>query len=268
MPFTFCLNTSTIKPQPLMKKISLTAEAGFKGVELWINDIYEYIGQGGEVSDIEKAIADHGLIVPCMIAMRQWGEAEGLEYNLALEEAKRRMELAARLGSPYIVATPPRDPCDLKQISERYRDLLDLGRQTGIKPTFEYIGFFKSASKLSHALQVVEAAKDPDATLILDTFHNWNSHSTLDDLEAVPLERISHYHIDDADPLKPAGTQMDPDRVMLGEGQIDLAAEIAVLKNKGYDGTVSLELFNKSLWEKDPAEVLKVGIERMHELLD
>jgi 2-keto-myo-inositol isomerase len=268
MPFTFCLNTSTIKPQPLMKKVSLTAEAGFKGVELWINDIYEFIGQGGEVSDIEKAIADQGLIVPCIIAMRQWSEAEGLEYNLALEEAKRRMELAARLKSPYIVATPPRDPCDLKQIAKRYKDLLDLGRQVGIKPTFEYIGFFKSASKLSHALQVVEEANDPDATLILDTFHNWNSHSTLADLEAVPLEQISHYHINDADPIKPAGTQMDPDRVMIGEGQIDIKAEIEVLKNKGYDGTVSLELFNKSLWEKDPAEVLKVGIERMHELLD
>ena len=268
MSFTFCLNTSTIKPQPLLKKISLTAEAGFKGVELWINDIYEFIGQGGEVSDIEKAIADYGLIVPCMIAMRQWGEAEGLEYNLAIEEAKRRMELAARLKSPYIVATPPRDPCDLGQIAERYQDLLNIGREIGVKPTFEYIGFFKSASKLSHAWDVVQKTNDPDATLILDTFHNWNSHSTLADLEAVPLDRISHYHIDDADPIKPAGTQMDPDRVMLGEGQIDLAAEIAVLKAKGYQGTVSLELFNKTLWESDPAEVLKVGFERMSELLN
>ena len=268
MSFTFCLNTSTIKPQSLLEKISLTAQAGFKGVELWINDIYEFIGQGGEVSDVEKSIADHGLIVPCMIAMRQWGEAEGLEYNLALEEAKRRMELAARLKSPYIVATPPRDPCDLRQIATRYKDLLDLGRQVGVKPTFEYIGFFQSASKLSHAWEVVQAANDPDGTIILDSFHNWNSHSSLADLEAIPLERISHFHIDDADPNKPAGTQMDPDRVMLGEGKIDLKAEIEVLRKKGYEGTVSLELFNQQLWEQDPAEVLKVGIERMHELLD
>lgn len=268
MSFTFCLNTSTIKPQSLLDKISLTAQAGFKGVELWINDIYEFIGQGGEVSDVEKSIADHGLIVPCMIAMRQWGEAEGLEYNLALEEAKRRMELAARLKSPYIVATPPRDPCDLRQIATRYKDLLDLGRQVGVKPTFEYIGFFQSASKLSHAWEVVQAANDPDGTIILDSFHNWNSHSSLADLEAIPLERISHFHIDDADPNKPAGTQMDPDRVMLGEGQIDLKAEIEVLRKKGYEGTVSLELFNQQLWEQDPADVLKVGIERMHELLD
>jgi 2-keto-myo-inositol isomerase len=267
MPFTLCLNTSTIKPQLLLDKIRLTAEAGFSGIELWINDIYEFIGRGGEVRDVESALSDYGLIVPCMIATRQWGEATEEEYPLMLEETKRRMELAARLGSPYIVATPPRDPCDINQISRRYRDLLELGREVGIRPTFEYISFFRSVPTLKQAWQIVCDADSDDATLILDAFHNWNSGSTLEDLREIPADKISHYHIDDADPNMPPLAQRDPHRVMLGEGQIDLAAEIAVLKEKGYDGTVSLELFNQALWDQDPAEVLKVGIERMRELL-
>ena len=73
---------------------------------------------------------------------------------------------------------------------------------------------------------------DHDSTIILDAFHNWNSNSTLDDLRAIPLEKISHYHIDDAHPDIAPTEQKDPDRVMLGEGQIDLAAELAVLKKK------------------------------------
>lgn len=266
MDFQFCLNTSTIKPQSLLKKISLAAEAGFAGVELWINDIYEYIGQGGEVRDVEKAVADHGLFVPCAIACRQWADAVGPEYQLALDEAKRRMELAARIGAPFLVATPPREPCPLEQIAERYRDLLKIGREVGCRPTFEYIGFFKSVPSLNDARKVVEMAGDPDGTLILDAFHNWNSESTLDDLRQVSADRISHYHIDDAHPDKPARTQTDPDRVMLGEGQIDLVSEIQVLRDIGYSGTVSLELFNADLWARDPKEVLKVGIERMREL--
>jgi len=267
MAFTICLNTSTIRPQPLLEKIRLTAEAGFAGVELWINDVYEHIGRGGEVREVEQAVADHGLIVPCMIAMRSWGEASDLEYPLMLDEAKRRMELAARLGSPYIVATPPREECSLGQLAERYRDLLAIGAEVGIKPTFEYIGFFHSASKLSDAWDVVQQTDHPDATIILDSFHNWNSHSTLDDLKAIPLERISHYHINDANPTIPAGQQTDPDRVMPGDGPIDLASEIEVLKAKGYEGTVSLELFNRDLWEQPPADVLKQGFERVSELL-
>ncbi len=268
MSFTYCLNTSTIKPQKLLDKIRLAAEAGFAGVELWINDIYEFVGQGGEVRDVEKALADYGLIVPCTIAARQWADAVGLEYPIALDEVKRRLELAARIGAPYLVATPPREPCDLAQIAARYKDLLELGRQAGCKPTFEYISFFRSASRLSQAWQIVQQADDPDATLILDAFHNWNSGSTLADLRAIPAHRISHYHIDDARRDKPAGTQMDPDRVMPGEGQMDLAGEIQILKEIGYSGTVSLELFNQELWAQDPAEVLQVGIARLRELLE
>ena len=90
-----CLNTSTIKTTPLLEKIRVTAEAGFDAIELWINDIYEYIGRGGEARDVEMALQDHGLTIPCMIALRGWGEAVGQEYRIMLEEARRRMEVAA-----------------------------------------------------------------------------------------------------------------------------------------------------------------------------
>jgi 2-keto-myo-inositol isomerase len=90
----------------------------------------------------------------------------------------------------------------------------------------------------------------------------------LEDLREIPLDKISHYHIDDAAPGKAAGSQTDPDRVMPGDGQIDLKGEIEVLREIGYDGTVSLELFNSEWWEKDPSETLKIGLERMKELFE
>ena len=119
---------------------------------------------------------------------------------------------------------------------------------------------------MANAWEIVQKTDDPDATIILDAFHNWNSNSTLADLREIPAEKISHYHIDDAALGKAPTTQTDPDRVMLGEGQIDLAAEIAVLKEIGYDKTVSLELFNAELWEKDPLEVIMTGLARMKAL--
>ena len=53
---------------------------------------------------------------------------------------------------------------------------------------------------------------------------------------------------------------------MLGEGQIDLAGELAVLREIGYDKTMSLELFNEDLWAKDPLDVISIGLERMKAL--
>lgn len=268
MSFTLCLNTSTIKPQPLLEKIRIAAAAGFAGVELWINDIYQYVGQGGEVRDVQQALGDHGLIVPCTIALRGWGEAIGREYELMLEEARRRMELAARIGAPYVVATPPREPCEINQLVDRYGDLLEIGRAVGIRPTFEYISFFAGAQTLDVAWEVVQQVADDDATLIPDAFHTWNSHSTAELLSQIPAERISHYHIDDGNPDIPRYEQTDPDRVMIGDGPIDLASEIRMLRETGYQGTISLELFNPQLWEADPLQVAQLGKQRLQALLD
>mgnify|MGYP001159577023 FL=1 len=262
----FCLNTSTIKPQPLLKKIELAGAAGYDGIELWINDVYDFIGRGGEVGEVERALADHGLMVPSVIAIRQWGDMDGWEYQLVKDEARRRFALGARLGAPYIVATPPLELARQDHLPERYADLLQIGREEGIRPTFEYISFFKSVYNLADAWRIVQETDDPDSSIILDAFHNWNSNSTLDDLRALPVEKISHYHIDDAHSDIAATDQKDPDRVMLGEGQIDLSAELAVLKEKGYDKTMSLELFNAELWEADPLEVITTGLERMKTL--
>ena len=43
--FTFCLNTSTISGQKLgiLKYIDIAAKAGYDGIELWTNDIKEYL---------------------------------------------------------------------------------------------------------------------------------------------------------------------------------------------------------------------------------
>ena len=73
-----CLNTSTIKPVPLLEKIKLVGEAGYDGIELWLNDVWDFVAHGGEVSEVTKAVEDQGLIVPSVIAMRQWGRFRGL----------------------------------------------------------------------------------------------------------------------------------------------------------------------------------------------
>ena len=55
---------------------------------------------------------------------------------------------------------------------------------------------------------------------------------------------------------------------MPGDGQIDLQSEIKILKEIGYNKTVSLELFNENWWRKKPEETLKIGLERMRELFE
>lgn len=260
------LNSSTIKPTPLLEKIRVAGAAGYHGIELWAVELYEHVGRGGEISEVEKALADHGLSVPCFIAVRNWGETSGWEYKLAMDEARRRFELASRLGAPLMVCTPPMEKPGIEGLANGYRDLLRIGRETGVRAVLEYISFFASLNNVADTVSVLDECGDPDACLILDAFHNWNNKTTADDLVALAPERIVHYHINDAAPDIPSGQQKDPDRVMIGDGVIDLSAELTLLKEKGYDDWLSLELFNSAWWEKDPLETAKVGLERMRAL--
>ena len=260
------LNASTIKPTPLLEKIRVAGEAGYHGIELWAVELYEHVGRGGEISDVEKALADHGLVVPCFIAVRNWGETSGWEYKLAMDEARRRFELAARVGAPLMVCTPPMERPGTEGLARGYRDLLQIGRETGVRAVLEYISFFASLNHVADTVAVLDECGDPDACLILDAFHNWNQRTTFDDLRALAPERIAHYHLDDAAPGIPSGSQKDPDRVMIGDGVIDLRTEMAILREKGYDRWLSLELFNAEWWAKDPMETARVGLDRMREL--
>ena len=69
-------------------------------------------------------------------------------------------------------------------------------------------------------------------------------------------------------PAEPArAEQTDADRVYPGDGILDLGEMISILKDAGYTGVISLELFNPSYWAEDAAEVARIGLEKMKAVL-
>ena len=63
----------------------------------------------------------------------------------------------------------------------------------------------------------------------------------------------------------PREEQHDHNRVMPSEGHLDLVLYCALLGEIGYDGWFSLELFNEKHWAEDPAEVARLGLEKLRQ---
>jgi sugar phosphate isomerase/epimerase len=55
---------------------------------------------------------------------------------------------------------------------------------------------------------------------------------------------------------------------MPGEGVIDLQKFVRLLKQIGYNGFVSLELFREDLWRADPLEVARTGLQKMRAICE
>ncbi len=266
--FIYCLNTSTIKPTPLLEKIRVAGAAGYQAIEPWNDEITAYLNAGGRYSELRSALADAALRVVSVIALGGWATAEGNAYSAVLDECRRRMDQAAELGSPYIVASPPQAVVALDHAAQRFGELMRLGRGMGVEPSMEFLGFVDGINNVASAWAIASGCGEPGGTVVADVFHMIRGGGSVDDLLLLDGDRIACFHMNDL-PAEPAPTtQTDADRVMVGDGIADLPRAIANLRAIGYRGPLSLELFNPSLWQADPRKIVEIGLSRMKSLVE
>lgn len=261
--FRYSLNSSTIRTTPLLRKIAVASEAGYSGIELWHDDIDAYLSGGGSLSELRRALDDHGLMVPTTIHLKQWFQTVGDEYAAVISDTQRKLEQAAAVGACYTVAGPPPGIADRQLGARRYFDLLELGKQFAVCPAFEYLGFVEDIRTIDDALEIMDGSGHPDACIVLDPFHCYVGGGSMESIRRLTASRIVVSHFNDAPASPPPHTQRDPDRVMPGDGAVNLKLYCELLRTVGYTGFLSLELFRPDLWEQNPLEVARTGLEKM-----
>lgn len=269
MPMFPCLNTSTIQPVPLAEKLRLAAQAGFRHVELWNDEIDRHLRATGEtLSDIRKRLDDNGLQVCSVIAAMGWAEVPENDVESLYAECTRRCEQAAAVGSKWIVASPPMGRVPVAQMQSRLLRLEKVAHSFQISPVLEFLGFTEQYKSVSSVLEVIASPELAHTPIVGDIYHLIRGGGRLEDLLQFKPGQLGIFHINDLPAEPPFAVQTDHDRVMLGEGVIDLNLSIALLRQISFNGPVSLELFNKKLWSQDPLTVLKTGFERLATLME
>ena len=267
--FRYCFNTSTIRgqKQPLTEQVELIGKAGYNGIEPWINQIDDHVKAGGSLSDLRKRIEDAGLKVESAIGFANWIVDDDEKRKQGLENAKRDMDLVAQIGGTRIAAPPAgatRDgKLDLFKAAERYHALLEVGRQTGVTPQLEVWGFSENLSRLGETALVAIESKHPDACILPDVYHLYKGGSDFAGLELIDGGAIPCFHMNDYPADPPRESIADRDRVYPGDGVAPLTQILQALVSTGFNGVLSLELFNPGYWEQDPAVVIETGLAKM-----
>jgi len=266
--FIYSLNCSTIKPARLLDKIRIASETGYAAIELWHDDIDAYLSEGGSLADVRNALSDAGLAVPTTIYLKGWFDTVGEEHTAALDECKRRMNQSAEVGARHIISGPPLGKTDHELGAANYRELLEIGLSIGVKPALEYLGFADEFNNIGAAVDVINRADHPESTIVHDPFHIFRGGGSIEAVGTLNPEQIAVFHFNDAPAQPPREQQHDADRVMPGDGHLDLKQLVSLLRKIGYDGCLSLELFREDLWEQDPLEVARVGLEKMRAVVE
>lgn len=266
--FRYCLNTSTINVQQtgLKKAIDVTARAGYDLIELWIPDLRKFVGEGNTLASLNKLIRDSGLGVASAIGFAPWMQADDALRRQGFTQMEEEMNMMAELGCGRIAAAPAGlkagDTVDLLAVGSYFRELIALGKKTGVMPQLEFWGVSPVFFHLGQVLMVAAAANDPAVRILADVFHLFRGGSGFDGLDLVNGQHIDIFHMNDY-PSTPREEQKDKDRVFPGDGVAPLNEVIQTLANTPNTKILSLELFNPGYWQRDPFEVAKTGLTKM-----
>jgi sugar phosphate isomerase/epimerase len=110
--------------------------------------------------------------------------------------------------------------------------------------------------------EAVALAKETGSNMgvVLDVWHWHHSNSTITDITDAGRERIVHVHVSDAKASAPEDVR-DNQRVMPGEGIIDLTAFFRALQKAGYADGVSPEPLGRVPQDMSPEEGAKLALE-------
>lgn len=268
--FRFCLNTSTIsgKRPGVEKYIEIAGRAGYDSIEVWIGDLKAYMESGKTLAALKKLADDSKLDIVNAIGFAPWMTDDDEKRKAGFAQMKEEMEIMAALGCRRIAAPAAGVTAlpDLYEVGKRYRQLLELGRQTGVTPQLEIWG----ASVFHHlgqALMAAAAANDPGVRILADVYHLHRGNSGFDCMKMLDGSVVDIFHMNDY-PGNIAREQLqDKDRVYPGDGVAPLKDLLTHLKNMNGPKILSLELFNRDYWEQDPLTVAKTGLEKMKKVV-
>ena len=235
---------------PLVEEIHSFAELGFDYLELAMDPPeahYTIVSENRPA--ITRALADHGMGLVCHLPT--FVSAADLTDSIrraSISEMKRSLSVAAALGAEKVVLHPPMISGMGAYVSERVRayalefigDMVEMSERVGVTICLENMmprnGFGVEPAELDMLFW-----RFPALQLTLDTGHanlGEGGGARLPELVERFGDRLGHVHLSD-------NRGVFDDHFPLGRGTIDFRRLANALKDKGYDGTVTFEVFDQ-----------------------
>ncbi|MCP4261841.1 MAG: sugar phosphate isomerase/epimerase [Planctomycetes bacterium] len=169
---------------------------------------------------------------------------------------------------------------NFRQHKRRFREIANVLKDNDIRLGLEFVGprtsrarsRFPFISTQIGMMELVDAIGTGNVGLLLDSWHWYTAHGTVEELLQLSNNNVVHVHVNDA----PSGIQVDQQKdnrraLPVTTGVIDMKGFINALVKIGYDGPVECEPFDQELRKmEDDAAVQKTiaSLNRIWDLID
>jgi 4-hydroxyphenylpyruvate dioxygenase len=229
----------------LAEKLEAIAAAGFKGVEIFENDLLSF---DGAPRDVRRMVADLGMEIVTFQPFRDFEGMAGDKRARAFARAERKFDVMQELGCGLLLVCSNISPESVGGIDRAAADLNELGVRAGkrgLRVGFEALAWGRHISDYRDAWEAVRRAGHPAVGLVLDSFHTLARKTDLNAIRAIPRDRIFLVQVADAPVLDMDALSWSRHfRNFPGQGDLPVLDFMAALQATEFDGVLSLEIFN------------------------
>ena len=253
----------------LREKLEAIAAAGFDGVEIFENDFLAY---DRSPRDVAAMVADLGLGITLFQPFRDFEGLPEPQRSQAFERAERKFDLMAELGTDLMLICSSVSPLALGGIDRAAEDLRQLGERAArrqLRVGYEALAWGRHVNDHRDAWEIVRRADHANVGVILDSFHTLSRGLDPNSIRSIPGDKIFIVQLADA-------PDIDMDllywsrhfRNMPGEGDLAVTDFMRAVAATGYNGPISLEIFNDQFRSGSPRTIAADGHRSLVYLMD
>ncbi len=229
----------------LREKLQAAAAARFDAVEIFENDLLQF---PGSPRDVRAICEDLGLGIDLFQPFRDFDAPNPAQLARNLDRAERKFDLMQELGTQMILVCSNVQPdavADPAVLAEQFAQLAERAGKRGMRIAYEALAWGSQVRLWKQAWDVVRRVDHPHLGLALDSFHTLALRDDPSEIAQLRGDKIFFMQLADApwvatDVL----THSRHYRCFPGQGELEVARFTRAALDAGYDGPLSLEIFN------------------------
>ena len=249
---------------PFRLRLEAALAGGYAAISLWGRDYAAARAEGHSDADMVAMLADHGLAV-AELDPAWWWTPGATSFSIPPEldpidvfrfDERELFRIGELVGARSLNAADVLGGgWGVEEAAAAFATLCDRAAEHGLLVHLEWLAWSRIPD-LATAWDVVRLADRDNGGLNVDTWHCARTGTTVEDLCAVPGERVLALQLDDG----PADAEADlveatlHRRLLPGEGDFDLVGYLGALRDSGAAAPAGVEVFSDDLHALGPLE--------------
>lgn len=243
----------------------LAARIGFPGTDIMLGPAMQ--AGANATNELLSSLKVRPAVIEFPVEFRK----DDATFKASLTHLDRAARFAAAIHCPrmmtYIMPSSETPKDELRQIyKQRFTEAARILAHFNVRLGLEFLGPLELRKMYKYEFiwrmnDMLAFATEcgPNVGLLLDSWHWHHAGATPDDIVAAGRDRIVHVHFNDSPNLPPEQIH-DNQRLLPGEGVINLTGFVQALQQIGYSDALSVEVFGRTK-EMTPEAAAKAGLD-------